>query len=89
MTKDEVATWLDTNYPRLDAAERACILANEEELDFITTRADQFAGAQFESGPEAYQEGLGFALSSLVEAHRGPHTEDCPVLAYERKWELT
>lgn len=67
--------WLGT--PEEQAAEVECILA-QGEWDLIETQADRFAGAQAEPGPEAYAEGIGFALSALYECHDGPHTDGCP-----------
>ena len=73
--------WADNS----EAEKRAhvnCIMA-QGEWRHVSAVADAFAGAQFEPGPEAFREGLGYALSALYECHDGPHTSDCPSLAYE------
>lgn len=62
--------------PEEQAANVECILT--KEFDLITTRADMYAGAQFEPGPKAFREGIGFALSEMYECHTGPHTPQCP-----------
>jgi hypothetical protein len=54
-----------------------CIMA-QDGWQYIDVRADQFAGAQFEPGPAAYDDGEQFALSELYECHDGPHTPECP-----------
>lgn len=80
MTKEEVAAWL-TDYAWLgdgkDEARVECIMA-QDGWKYIDAVADQFAGAQFEPGPEAMSAGTEFALSALYECHGGPHLATCP-----------
>jgi hypothetical protein len=45
---------------------------------YLDARADRYAGAQWEPGPEAFDEGLGFEMSALYECHDGPHIAACP-----------
>jgi hypothetical protein len=54
-----------------------CIIS-QGGWEYISARADQFAGAQEEPGPKAFSEGIQFALSELYECHTGPHLETCP-----------
>lgn len=85
LTADDVRAFLD-RYLRDDwegkAGLIACIMAQPStavEIDLLETRADRFAGAQAEPGPEAFGAGLEFAMSALVECHEGPHPEPtCP-----------
>jgi hypothetical protein len=82
MDKEKVRAWL-LDYAWLDdtpeekAAEVECILA-QGGWEHIEAVADQFAGAQWEPGPAAFDEGIGYALSALYECHDGPHLENCP-----------
>lgn len=82
MTKNQVHDWLidyvwaeDTQ----DAKERVigCILS-QDGWQYIDAKAEQFAGAQWEPGPAAFDEGVGFALSALYECHDEPHLPTCP-----------
>lgn len=80
-TKKAVRAWL-LDYawagtPDQQAREVDCILAQDDWKN-VDIRADQFAGAQAEPGPAAFDEGVGFALSSLYECHDGPHLPTCP-----------
>jgi hypothetical protein len=54
-----------------------CIMA-QGRWRHVTALADEYAGAQFEQGPEAFADGIGFALTALYECHDGPHQPDCP-----------
>lgn len=63
-------------------AEVDCIMSQDGWM-YIDALADKFAGSQFQQGPEAFSEGVEFALSALVECHGGPHTGACPTLAWE------
>lgn len=54
-----------------------CIMA-QGEWKLMDIVADRYASAQWSPGPTAFDDGVGFALSSLYECHRGPHTQDCP-----------
>jgi hypothetical protein len=82
LTKKQVRAWLikyawaeDSD----DARERVvdCILA-QDSWEYTDAVADRFAGAQWEPGPEAFDEGTGFALSALYECHDEPHLATCP-----------
>lgn len=53
-----------------------CIMA-QDDWPHVTALADSFAGAQFEPGPEAFAEGIGYAVSALYECHDGPHLPAC------------
>jgi hypothetical protein len=55
----------------------ACIMA-QDDWRYVDTLADRFAGAQAEPGPEAFAEGIGYALTALYECHAGPHLPTCP-----------
>jgi hypothetical protein len=73
--------WMETS----DAEKRAkvdCIMAQDSWMH-IDALADKFAGSQWQQGPEAFSEGVQFALSALYECHDGPHRDDCPTKAYE------
>jgi len=76
MRERDVRAWLADNY-NISAEETECIMA-QDEWKFIEARAEQFAGAQWETGPEAVAAGNEFALSALVECHDGPHLPTCP-----------
>ena len=69
ITTDEIRDWLLGYAWMGDADEKRrtvdCIMSQEGEIDIVSTRADRFAGAQFEPGPKAFSEGMGFALSAL------------------------
>jgi len=67
--------WLGT--PEEQEREVECIM-HQDGWRFVDAWADQFAGAQQEPGPQAFQEGLGFAISALYECHEGPHLSTCP-----------
>lgn len=72
------------------AAEIDCIMAQDNWM-YIDALADKFAGSQWQQGPEAFSEGVQFALSALVECHDGPHTGACPTLAWEMdmaRWQV-
>lgn len=80
-TKAAIHAWL-LRYAWLGTADEQqrevdCIMA-QDGWHHIGARADQFAGAQFEPGPEAFDEGVQFALSELYECHDGPHLPTCP-----------
>lgn len=72
-----IAGILNDYYPDLPIGELACIRASED-WKYIEARADVYSGAQFESGPGTYREGLDFAVTALYECHGGPHIEPCP-----------
>lgn len=79
-----VRAWL-ANYMKPgaeSAAEIDCIMS-QDNWRYIDALADKFAGAQFEPGPQAFSEGVEFALSALVECHEGPHTGPCPSKAWD------
>ena len=82
MTEEAVRAFL-TEYawmpdpPEAKTAEVNCIMA-QGGWEFIDAMADKFAGAQDVPGPEAFDEGVKFALSALYECHDGPHQPDCP-----------
>lgn len=80
--KDAIKQWLLGYAWYGTPAERAamvdCIMA-QDDWRHISTVADQFAGAQFESAPAAVAEDEQFALSALYECHSGPHLPGCPV----------
>ncbi len=73
--------WLGSPEDRAAAVD--CIMA-QDGWRYIAERADQYAGAQFEPGPEAYDRGEEFALSALYECHDGPHQATCPFGKRER-----
>jgi len=82
LNKEQVRTWLlqyawmpDTSEQK--AAEVECILA-QDGWQYIDAVADQYAGAQNEPGPAAFDEGTQYALSALYECHSSPHTDKCP-----------
>lgn len=50
----------------------------QEGHKYVDEVAEQFAGAQFEPGPEASAAGHEFALSALYECHDEPHLPTCP-----------
>ncbi len=81
-TKSAVRAWLLDYAWSGTAAEQArnvdCILS-QDGWHHLDVRADAYAGAQFEPGPEAFAEGEQFALSALYECHGGPHIESCPM----------
>lgn len=81
MTKEQVRTWLLdyawSGTPEEQKREVECILS-QDEWEHIGAQADRFAGAQWEPGPEAFEEGIGFALSALYECHDSPHLDTCP-----------
>jgi len=60
-----------------------CIMA-QDGWRYLGAQADKFAG-QHESGggPEAFSDGMLFAMSALYECHTAPHTSDCPSRAWE------
>jgi len=68
--------------PEQKAAVVDCIMA-QDDWRLIDARADQFAGAQAEPGPAAFDEGQQFALSGLYECHTGPHKSTCPLYKWE------
>jgi hypothetical protein len=81
MTEEEIRAWL-IDYawlgtPEEQVLEVDCIMA-QKDWQVYDARADQYSSAQNEPGPEAFAEGIGFALSELYECHTGPHTETCP-----------
>jgi hypothetical protein len=82
VTRDEVRAWL-LDYAWCEDSDEArarvvdCILA-QDDWQIIDVTADRYAGAQFEPGPKAYDEGMGFALSALYECHDAPHLTTCP-----------
>lgn len=69
--------WMPEDTAEEKAAEVECILA-QGAWKLVSTVADQFAGAQEEPGPAAYNEGTGFALTALYEGHDEPHLAACP-----------
>jgi len=82
MTEDQVRAWLldyawaeDTDDAKVGVVD--CIMA-QKGWEHIDVRADAYAGAQFEPGPDAYDEGTQWALSALYECHDGPHQQSCP-----------
>jgi hypothetical protein len=82
MSEDEVRQWL-LEYAWMGteedkAATVECIM-HQDDWRYVDARAESFAGAQWSPGPEAFAEGLAFALSSLYECHEGPHLETCPM----------
>lgn len=79
--KEAVRAWL-LDYAWMgsdDEKERTvdCIMA-QDGWEFISAVADKYAGAQEETGPKAFADGEGFALSALYECHDGPHLPTCP-----------
>ena len=81
MSKDDVKAWL-LDYAWMGDDDKKtrtvdCIMS-QSGWEYVTARAEQFAGAQFEPGPAAFDEGVGFALSALYECHDGPHLPTCP-----------
>lgn len=87
LTRDKVRAFLlgyvwgeDTDEAR--AAVVDCILAQYETdddlLGALDVQADRYSGAQFEPGPEKFDEGLEIALTGLYECHDGPHQTACP-----------
>lgn len=82
LPKDAVRTWL-LAYAWFGTEEDQkrnveCILA-QDGWEYIDAVADQFAGAQWEPGPEAFSDGQQYAMSALYETHGGPHLADCPM----------
>lgn len=67
--------WFGTEQER--AREVECIM-KQRDWEHIAAIADKYAGAQEESGPSAFSEGIEFALSSLYECHDEPHISTCP-----------
>lgn len=67
--------WLGTQEEQVLEVE--CIL-HQDDWRHLEALADKFAGAQFEPGPKAFDEGTEFALSALYECHDGPHLNTCP-----------
>jgi hypothetical protein len=81
MTEEQVRTWLK-EYAWVGMVEEQahtidCIMA-QDHWKYIDARADQYSGAQNEPGPEAFSEGVQYALSELYECHAEPHIETCP-----------
>jgi len=74
--------WCESSIAEKRAAV-ACIMA-QDDWHYLDAQADKFAG-QHESGggPEAFSDGMLFAISALYECHTAPHTSDCPSLAWE------
>src|SRR5215469_1305187 len=74
--------WCESSMAEKRAAV-ACIMA-QGEWRYLADKADKFAG-QSESGggPEAFTDGMLFAMSALYECHTAPHTSDCPSHAWE------
>lgn len=81
MTEEQVREWLKgyawMGPPKQDAAIIDCILS-QDDWHYIDVMADQFAGAQFEPGLKAREDGIQYALSALYECHDGPHLPTCP-----------
>lgn len=82
MTREALRAWLlDYAWMGTEDEKRRtvdCIMSQENELDVLEARADKYAGAQAEPGPEAFADGEAFALSALYECHDGPHLRTCP-----------
>lgn len=81
LDEQQVRAWL-TDYawlgtPEERAGEVACIMARDG-WRYVDVVADQFAGSQEQSGPDAFDEGVQYALSALYECHEGPHLLVCP-----------
>lgn len=81
MTKAEIRAWL-LDYAWLGSADEQsreveCIMA-QDGWQWLAERAEQYAGAQFDPGPAAIDEGTQWALSALYEAHDEPHAAGCP-----------
>lgn len=68
--------WLETTDADREAVVE-CILA-QGDWDLIHARADQYSGAQFDPGPQTFDEGVEWALSALYECHDEPHLATCP-----------
>jgi hypothetical protein len=68
--------WLDSHQANKQGMVD-CIMS-QNHWQHLSARADQFASAQWEPGPKAFAEGIGFALSEMYECHSGPHLESCP-----------
>jgi hypothetical protein len=81
-----IRAWLFAYLGGMGQAERMaeidCIMA-QGDWQYIDAVADKFAGAQWEPGPQAFSEGIEYAISALYESHEGPHNDDCPSRAYE------
>lgn len=70
--------WLPDHTPEQKTANVDCIMA-QDGWQYVQMRADQFAGAQFEPGPEAFDAGVMNELSGLYECHDEPHQPTCPM----------
>ena len=83
LTRKAIGQWL-ADYawieetPEDKAAVARCIMA-QDGWRYIDARADRYAGAQWEPGPAAFDEGVQFELSALYECHGEPHLATCPV----------
>lgn len=73
-----VESWLTTYYDAEHIRPYLACIRSQDDWKYIDVRADMFAGAQFEPGPKAYNEGIDFAMSALYECHGGPHIATCP-----------
>jgi hypothetical protein len=74
--------WLGTDEQRSRTVD--CIMS-QDDWRYIDAVADRYAGAQDEPGPDAFDEGVQFALSALYECHDGPHLATCPSATGERQ----
>lgn len=69
--------WLPGDTSAQKTANVDCIMA-QDGWEYVQMRADQFAGAQFEPGPKAFDDGVMVELTGLYECHDGPHADSCP-----------
>jgi hypothetical protein len=69
--------WLPSESQRDKDMVVECIMM-QGGYEFLDARADRFAGAQWEPGPEAFDEGVMFEMTALYECHDGPHIVACP-----------
>lgn len=85
-SESAIRAWLFAYMGGMSQAERLaeidCIMAQDSWM-YIDALADKFAGSQWQQGPEAFSEGVEYALSALYECHDGPHRDDCPSRGYE------
>lgn len=81
MTKAKVRAFLLdyawSGTPEEQAREVDCIMAQEGHK-YVDEVAEQYAGAQWEPGSQAFDDGVDFALSALYECHDEPHLPTCP-----------